>query len=193
MMGLSRLLKIFALSLIASTVWAEDAELGFIFEICVAADRAHGVLPEKEIHASCSCLVDNVRQRIDGKQRQSIRRAKSLLAQGKEVPTDIFERSGLKSIMEEEQDNCMKSLWGPPNISNTDHQRFAQKANTSVENYEQFVEDRCGLYPPSSTRSGCLVKASYDWLMENGSRYSDVPDSYITGNDLAKSIIEAAR
>lgn len=167
-------------------VWADD-DINFINDICI-----QGMASLKtETDSFCSCVVYKVKKKITYEQRVSIREAKQLMISGKPVPQDIFQKSGLKAIIENSQDQCMESLKRrSEKIRDKQHKKYASLANRSVNEFDSFLSVRCNKYPKSKRHEQCLVETSKEWLLTKGRRYSEIPSVYITGNDLAKDIIE---
>lgn len=113
---------------------------------------------------------------------------------GQPVPPDIFQKSGLKTLIEKSQEYCMKSQWPEPSkISDKDHKKYSSMANRSVDEFNALLDTRCKKYPKSKERTQCLVDASKEWLKNKGRQYIEIPPHYITGNYLAKGFIENDR
>lgn len=171
-----------------------DDDIKFVYEVCMHGMATEPSVPRSESEAFCSCAADEVKKAIAQRQRSSIRDARSRMRLGQPVPPDIFQKSGLKTLIEKSQEYCMKSQWPePPTISDKDHKKYSSMANQSVDEFNALLDIRCKKYPKSKERTQCLVDASKEWLKTKGGQYVGIPPHYITGNDLAKTFIENGR
>ena len=171
-----------------------DSDIDFVYELCMHGMATQPSVPKTESEAFCSCASNEVQKKITQGQRLSIRDAKNRMRLGQSLPPDIFQRSGLKTLVEKSQDHCIKSLWPEPQrISDKDHKKYSAMANKSVDEFNDMLDARCGKFPKSDRRTKCLADASREWIATKGKQYSEIPDSYITGNDLANTFIEKTR
>lgn len=168
-----------------------DDDINFIYELCMHGMANQPSVPKSESEAFCSCAADEVRKAITQRQRLSIRDARNFMRLGQPVSPDIFQKSGLKMLIEKSQEYCIKSQWPePPKISDEDHKKYSLMANQSLDEFNALLDTRCGKYPKSKERTQCLVDASKEWLKIKGRQYVGIPPHYMTGNDLAKALIE---
>lgn len=180
-----------ALFFLISHVASADEDIKFIYSMCYQGMNSQTSMPANEIDKFCRCSSNEVKKNISQKQRASIREAKSILSAKKPFPLDLFEKTGLKSLVANSQDYCTDLLYPvEPVISEEEHQKYSILANKSVDEFNALLEKRCDKYPKSIERDQCLVKASKEWLGTNGEKYNGIPSTYISGNDLAGKFIE---
>ena len=100
----------------------------------------------------------------------------------------------IREIVQYAQQTCSEKLW--PSLFPTSEQEnadYAARANESFDDYERFTGSACKSLPKTVKRTDCLVAASHEWLARTGSKYDDIPFSYITGEAAAKSFIKHAK
>lgn len=171
-----------------------DDDIKFVYDVCLHEMATEPSVPRSESEAFCSCAADEVKKAITQGQRSSIRDARNRMRLGQPVPPDIFQKSGLTTLIGKSQEYCMNSQWPqPPTISDKDHKKYSSMANQSVDEFTALLDTRCEKYPKSKERSQCLVDASKEWLETKGRQYVGIPHHYVTGNDLAKTFIENGR
>lgn len=67
----------------------------------------------------------------------------------------------------------------------------AELANRSVKEFVGLIEYRCIKAQPNSVeRIECVKDSARYWLAHSAARYEGIPDSYITGNTLAKDFLK---
>lgn len=180
--------------IMTSSVVLGDDDIQFVYEVCMNGMATEPSVTRSESEAFCSCAADEVNKAITNGQRLSIRAARNHVRLGQPIPRDIFQKSGLKMLVEKSQEYCMKSQRPePPTTSDNDHKKYSSMANQSVAEFSALLDNRCGKYPKSKERTQCSVEASKEWLKTTGRKYLLIPHRYITGNDLAKAFIENSR
>ena len=171
-----------------------DEDIEFIYSMCYQGMKSQTSIPAIEIDKFCRCASNEVRKKISQQQRVSIREAKSILRAKKPFPLDLFQKTGLKSLVAKSQDYCTDLLYPvEPEITEKEHEKYSLLANKSVDEFNALLDIRCDKYPKSIERERCLVKASREWLQTKGKKYEGIPPTYISGNDLAKIFIERLR
>lgn len=168
-----------------------DDDIKFVHEVCLQGMVVEPSVPRSESEVFCSCMADDVNKTITQSQRLSIRDARNLIRLGQPVPRDIFQKSGLKKLIEKSQEDCIKSLWPEPSkISDKDHAKYSFMVDRSLVEFKHLMHTRCNKYPKSKERTQCVIGASKEWLKTKGRQYIGIPPDYITANDIAKKILE---
>ncbi len=84
--------------------------------------------------------------------------------------------------------NCEKSASYKPAPN-----PMADLANRSGKEFEATL-GQCKQFPAYSLQLNlCINRISKKWLLERGKEYENIPDGYITGNDLARAFIEKTK
>ena len=168
-----------------------DEEMNFLYSMCFQGFVATTSMPKPEIKKTCECTSHEVKNKITPRQRNSIKEFKRMLMNNKPPPIDLFQRTGLKNLINESQNYCVDLLYPvKPEITDKDHKNFSLLANKSVKEFGEFVDRLCGKYPQSKKRESCVTSSSIKWLQTKGKEYEEIPSIYyITGNDIAKNLI----
>lgn len=168
-----------------------DPDVEFVRSVCVRSFEGSTNVPQGEQQAFCDCVRDRVSLQLTAKHRASLQEARGYLALERAPPEDLFERSGLKSLVVASQDACVSQLWAePPSISANDHERFAELANMSVKEFDSSLDRACPDRVPVAELKSCLKAAAKSWMESHAGQYEAVPDYYITGNDLAREFLD---
>lgn len=177
--------------LVASGGVIADEEMKFVESLCVHS-TSKTTIPAAEQTKFCGCVVEDVRAKITAQQRASIREVQSYVNKNQAPPRaaiEKIEKSRLNALVSESQDRCADKLWPlKPEISQADHERYSSLANKSVNEFEALT-DRC-TDDPGPKRDACLEAASREWLSKHAAPYTDIPETYVTGNDLARELLK---
>ncbi len=101
-------------AIMTSSATQGDDDIKFVHEVCIHGMATEPSVPRTESEAFCSCAVGEVKKAITQRQRSSIRDARNRMRLGQPIPNDLFQKSGLKTLVEKSQEYCMKSQWPEP-------------------------------------------------------------------------------
>lgn len=168
-----------------------DPDLEWIHNVCIQGFKGDAGMPVDEAEKFCNCVRDEVATQIDAKHRASIRNVREFLALDRIPPEGVFEKSGLKYLVEASQDRCAGQLWPEPQqFSEEEHEKFESLANRSVEEFSAMLDQGCEDLVPGEKRERCLKAVAIAWMQNHASQYESVPDYYITGSDLAQAFLD---
>jgi hypothetical protein len=167
-----------------------DSDVEFIRKVCIQGFEHETEMPAEEVGKFCDCVRDEIAIRITAEHRAAIQSARGYLALDRAPPADVFEKSGLKALVEASQDRCASQLWPEPQaISEEEHAGFSALANQSVAEFSAILDEACDDLAPGKKREACLKSAAQSWMDSHSAPYETIPDYYITGNDLAQEFL----
>jgi len=167
-----------------------DSDLEFIRKVCIRGFEHETEIPAEEIGKFCDCVRDDIAPEFTVEHRAAIQSSRGYLALDRAPPDDVFEKSGLKALVEASQDKCASQLWPEPQaISEEEHERFSALAGQSVAEFSAMLDQACDDLAPGKKREACLRSAAQSWMEHHAAPYEMIPDYYITGNDLAQEFL----
>lgn len=103
-------------------------------------------------------------------------------------PTGVLTSSKIANNSAISKANCTRSVAYKPGSN-----PMGELANQSGKEFEATLE-QCKQFPAYSSQLNlCINRISKKWLLERGKEYENIPDGYITGNDLARAFIEKTK
>jgi hypothetical protein len=171
-----------------------DSVTDTLRKMCLHGLASQTQMPPDASAEFCACFTVTVDQNMTTQQRQIFSKVWKDAQAGRNRDTIKRDATEIRVIVQHAQQECSEKLWPSRSpISEQEHTDYAARANESFDDYEQFTESACKSLPETVKRDHCLVEASHEWLARTGSKYDDIPSSYITGEAAAKSFIEHAK
>lgn len=186
---LLRVFFIWAVISAPALVLADD-EITFSYQMCMRGIYSDSTIPKSEVEKMCSCTANKMKGELNKKQQLLIRDFTNRMRLRQEMPITALQKSGIPLLIETSHEYCMDILWPvPEKISDEDHIKYSSMADKSIKEFTIIKDARCKKYRESKERSQCLTDVSRYWLKVNGDKYSGIPKSYISGNDLANALL----